>query len=534
MKMKELRIASTVLAFMLLFSVVSGCGTTKKSEPASTADAKKSGPPVELTVEVYDRAIPGYAADNNFMTKYIQEKFGTPNNITVKFVSVPRTQEVDKMNILMASNQAPDVSFLYDQATFNNYVKSGGLTALDDILKKDGQKLTKYLGDAVLKTGNVNGKQYSVPAKRVLQAQLASFIRKDWLDKLGMSMPKTTDEWYSCIKAFKEKDPGNVGKDKVVPFALQLDNSVCTWPALTLLESFKTKQTEEEFYSTPSNSQDWTNPGFKEGMKYLNKLFNEGLISPQFALDKAETASQYNKDISQGKAGFFTNNFDQAYRPSPGLATELKKNVPDAQLVPVDPFTNYEGKHVKPQYAPNGFYIFVPASSKHATEAIKYLDWMTDKEVMKFLQNGVKGDQYTDEKNGIPVNFKTNDQLSDDKKFHNNDLCLIANGKEYGDDKKNIEAASLGYTGFEAQFTEGFNIAMKDSYIGAAFTKPIDAQTKYNKTLTDKGAEIFVKSISCKPSDFEKTYDSLVQEYLKIGGQEVINERKAAYKEIKK
>ena len=39
-----------------------------------------------------------------------------------------------------------------------------------------------------------------------------TIVRKDWLDKVGMSMPKTTDDLYQLAKAFTTKDPNGDGK----------------------------------------------------------------------------------------------------------------------------------------------------------------------------------------------------------------------------------------------------------------------------------------------------------------------------------
>jgi putative aldouronate transport system substrate-binding protein len=202
--------------------------------------------------------------------------------------------------------------------------------------------------------------------------------------------------------------------------------------------------------------------------------------------------------------------------------------------VECDPFTNFEGKHAKTKYNPNGFYIIVPKSSKHAVEAVKYLEWMSDLEVLKFLQNGVKGDQYTDEKNGIPCNFITNDKLPDDKKYNFSDLSLIANGKEFGSPEKNLEAASFGYPGFESKFKAAYDVSLTDATYLPHFNAVIESQAKYKTTLADKDTEIFVKSITCKPAEFDKVYDSLVQEYMSSGGQEIVDEKVKLFKASKK
>ena len=521
MKNARIRIASCALLLSIGLSTLVGCGGGSSEQPrasGSSSDAGKKADPVELTVEVFDRAAPGYQADNNFQTKWIQEKFGTPNNINMKFIPILRTQEVEKLNVLMAANQAPDICFTYNDGVIYNYVKSGGLTDLGPLLDENAKNLKSYLGEELLSYGKFDGVQLAVPAKRVIEGCFAAYIRKDWLDKVGLPVPKTTEEWYTAMKAFKEKDPGGLG-DKNIPFAIWADPNNINWTSSMLLESFKEKITEEQRMTLPN----WVVPGFKEGIRYMNKLYSEGIISPQFTLDK--DGKQLEKDASQGRVGFLINSYDFPLRTTPGMLTELQKNVPGADLVECDPFTNFEGKHPKQKYNPNGLYIIVPKSSKRALEAVKYLEWMSDPEVLKFLQNGVKGDQYTDEKDGIPLNFFTNDQLADDKKANYTDLSIIVNGKEFGDQEKNIKSASYGYPGFEDRFQRAYDISLVDANYIPHYDTVIESQAKYSKTLADKDVEIFVKSITCKPADFDKTYDSLVADYMKSGGQEIVDEK---------
>lgn len=480
-----------------------------------------------LTVEVFDRATPGYQADNNFLTKWIQDRVKKELGIDVKFVTVPRGQEIDKLNVLMAAGQAPDISFTYNEGLVANYIRSGGLTDLGPLLNQHGPALKKYLGQDLLDFGMWGGKQWAIPAKRVVTPALSAFVRQDWLDKLKLPAPKTTQEFYNVLKAFKEKDPGNTG-GKVIPFALSADPQNTTWTAKNLLDSFIQKMNTEDKTVLP----DWVKPGYKEGMRFLNKLYNEGLISPQFALDR--DSKQYEKDVVQGLVGSFINNYDYPYRPVPGWSNELSKNVPGASLTPIDPFTNFEGKHPKYAYNPNGFYIIVPKFSKNAVAAVKYLNWMAQPEVLKFLQNGIKGDQYTNERNGIPVDFVPNDKLPDDKKYNFTDLSIITNGKEFGTDEKNAEAVSFGYTGYEELYKKAHAIGLTDGYTLFHYDVVIENEGKYATQLRAKEAELYVKSIIAKPTDFDKTYDALVKEYMSQGGQAIADEKRAAYRAMLK
>jgi len=522
MKKRFSKVLSSTLLVAMLTTAIPGCGG-QGDKPDDTTVSEKPKEMVELTVEVFDRSTPGYQADKNFQTEWIQKNFGDPNGIKLKFVPVLRSQEVDKLNVLMAANQAPDISFTYNESLMYNYIKNGGLTDLGPIIDEHGKNLKAYLGETLLNYGNWGGVQYAIPAKRVLEACFGTFIRKDWLDKLNLPVPQTTDEFYNVLKAFKEKDPGNRG-DKVIPFTLTVDPNNINWTSHTLLESFKKPISEEDRYSM----RNWVVPGFKEGMRFMNKLYNEGLINQQFVLDK--DGKQYEKDVAQGKVGAFIQSFDFPYRITPGLATELKKNVPDSEIIPIDPFKNEEGKNIKMKYNPNGLFIIVPKSSKRAVEAVKYLDWMSKPEVLKFLQNGNEGEQYTDEQDGIPMNIISNDKLPDDKKANYIDLSIIVNGKEFGDLDKNIKAASFGYPGFEDKFTEAYKMALKDAGYMPRFDRVIEAEAKYAKALTDKEVQIFVKSITCKPADFDKTYDSLVEDYMKSGGKEIEEEKRQAYR----
>jgi putative aldouronate transport system substrate-binding protein len=254
------------------------------------------------------------------------------------------------------------------------------------------------------------------------------------------------------------------------------------------------------------------------------------LINPDFALDK--DGKSFERDVSNGLVGAFT-----ALAAHPNLMANgavfdaLKKNVPGAEYVAMDPFTNEEGKHPKAIYDPIGMFIMVPKSSKHAAEAVKYLDWMSKPDVLFALTNGIEGQHYTLE-NGFPKAITTDEAK---KTFYNNvDIALVINGKDFGSQDKNIEAVSLGFPAYKDLAKQTILNALKDGYTQPRLDRPIDAELKYSGTLKDKSQEVVVKSILAKPGDFSKTYDSLIAEYLKQGGQAIADERRAAYKEMKK
>jgi len=299
-----------------------------------------------------------------------------------------------------------------------------------------------------------------------------------------------------------------------------------------LVRSFVTKETPEQKATLESEGR-WVEPGYKEGIRMLNKMCSEGLITPDFILDTS--GKQYDADIMQGEVGSIIHSWDQVYRASPGYQTELAKAVPGASLVPFDPFTNWEGKHDKMVYLSNGFYMFVPTFSKEAVAAVKYLEWMaSNPAVIKTLQNGTLGIHYTDEKNGVPINRIPVDKLPDNQKYQWSDFSILVNGYEFFDPEKNAEAIALSYPGYEDLAKASFKIAMTDGKPFTHWETVLENRGKYSGVLFNKGQEILAKSVTCKPADFDSVYDSLVKEYLAIGGQAVIDEKVAAYRAMKK
>lgn len=547
MSKKLLGLISLLLCLMLIVGLFSGCGS-KESEDTSqtpsaeetetveekpeeseaddseTDDSESKGEAIELRVEVFDRGTPGQTpVDNNYWTKWIQEQFGDPNNIKVTFVPCPRSQEVETLNVWMATGDAPDICLTYDLATVYKYYKEGGLADLTDALNEHGAQLKEYLGEELLSYGQYDGRQYAIPAKRVIQARTGTFIRKDWLEKLNLPVPETTEEFYQTLKAFKEENPGNV--DRVIPYGMTHD---VDYVAYGFFEAFLEEVSDKDYYVKYRLFL----PGWKEGARFLNKLYNEGLISPEFPLDK--DGKMLDEDIVRGYVGSYGGNYDMALRNVPGHNINLKQNFPDAEFIPCDPFTNkYTGEHRKELYDPTGIRIIVPKTSQDKVDAvIKYLNWMADPDVIFFLQFGEENVHHT-----IVDGLPKLQQVEGEKmmpSLQNIDYTLIVNGIDLADETKTIRANAFSYPENEHLYEDAYNLSMRGGYVNpGAGLIPTDAEAKYAKVLDDKELEIYAKAITAKPDEFDKVWDSLIEEYLAAGGQEVMDQRAALWDELR-
>ena len=505
-----------------VITVVSSSNNALKATLAVTVKAK---PVTTLKLMVFDRGnVGGTPPDNNFYTKWIIDTFQKANpDIKLQFVTAPRWTSDDKLNIWMASNQAPDICLTYSPDLVYNYYKQGGITQLDTAFNVYGKELKEFLGKDVLDRGKFYGQLWSIPAKRVINAKNTTWIRKDWLDKLGLDIPETTEEFYNAMKAFKEKNPGKVGR--VIPFGMGND---VLWVANNLLESFITEKSEESRYYSSGNLK-LLAPGYKEGVRFMNKMYNEGLVSTEFPLDTEGKLLE--SEFAKGNVGSYIQNYDMPLRSAgTGYIPTMKEKIKGFEFIPIDPFTDMDGITTKTVYDAAGLRIIVPKTSeKKVNEAMRYLNWMSDRDVIFFLQYGEEGVGHVME-NGLPVYQAVKEGEKQFNSGNNIDYTYIINGIDTGDMQKNIKINSLAYGDVQELYIQSYNYAIKNSFVEPIVSFPSESEAKYALTLRDKGKEVFAKAITCKPSEFEATWNRMISEFMKAGAEQVLTERRSLWK----
>lgn len=493
--------------------------------PAAVAEANpvfRYDEPITLKISVFDRGATGQTpVDNNYWTQWIQKEFGDPRNIKIEWVVIPRTEEVEKLNTLMAAGEAADICFTYTEAVITNFVQMGGLVELTDLINQYGQNLKSYLGDNLLAYGLFEGGQYAIPAKRVVLATQGMFIREDWLEKLGLPMPTTKEEFYNALVAFRDQNPGNV--EGVIPYAF--NNDLTSHNHLRL--SFIKDLTPKTLATVPDIMWD----GYEDYVLFLNKLYNEKLVSPDFALD---TSNLLWGDVSSGKAGAYTYNYDHPIRVSPGTLAALQAFEPEAKLSPLNCFESVVDptKYYHEMYAPNGIFTFIPVYAKHPEAAVMYLDWLTNMDVLYFLQNGEENVHHKLNEDGIPVLL----DVQDERKFNsmqNIDYTLLTNGQEFADPSMAVKAQALSYQSYADLYQPMYDIFNTDPVTtNFHFDVVLKADAQYGTTLTLLRKEILTKATMAKPEECLDLFRKLRDQYMADGGQAVMEEKIAAWEKM--
>ncbi|PYI56218.1 ABC transporter substrate-binding protein [Paenibacillus flagellatus] len=286
--------AGTMLVFSLLASACSGNGSgqTGGADSSGQQDPNK---PTELTVFA-----PQSPAIENLETNRFTKKVEEKANVKIKWNVVPEKSLEDKKQLMMASGDYPAVLLggNFNKADQLKYGQQGAFLDLKELIDKHAPNVKKAMNDLpYLKAAMTapNGSIYAIP--KINECFHCTYgqkmwINKSWLDKLGLAMPTTTDEFYEVLKAFKEKDPNGNGKPDEVPLTTSYD----MWAGGVdsfLMNAFIYDDMDSYFSLSDGKVRlSAAQPEWREGLRYLRKLYAEGLIDKAAFTQNADAVKQ--------------------------------------------------------------------------------------------------------------------------------------------------------------------------------------------------------------------------------------------------
>ncbi|WP_102194640.1 extracellular solute-binding protein [Microbacterium aurantiacum] len=444
--MKRTPLAATALAATITIALT-GCG--------SGAAAPEEGAELESLSIMAPYLVTNAPTEGNEIETALEEVAG----VDLKLNWVPNASYGDKVNITLAGDDLPQVMVV--QGKDPGFVRNAEAGAFWD--------LTDYLGDypnlktnlpEVQKAASVNGKVYGIFRARDVMRE-AVIVRKDWLENLGLELPKTTEDLYEVAKAFTQNDPDGNGVDDtygiIVPKWPGTIGTNSPWDAIETWYGAGNRWTERDGELVPN----FTTDEWLEAVEFERRLVDEGLVNRDFATFDSAT---WNEPFLNGKGGIILDVHSRAGQ----LISLLKQSQPDAFSEYVDITGNLEGPdgelHALPTAGYSGF-LAIPKSSVR-TEAelrgvLEVLDKLNSDEAGPILNNGIEGTTYTLDGDlavavdGVPQELK-------DAVLSYSQLGMNVNGfkgylpkqpSEYEqqmyDKRKEIEAADLEHAEFD-------------------------------------------------------------------------------------
>ena len=582
MKKKALAL---LLAGMMTVSMLAGCVSDDAPEPTPTAEATPAPvatpPPAaeeiadedvdemelvdgnwrfketrQITAIIFERNNDiRTPAHDNYYTDFIKSELLRIHNIELtEYIPVGRWDEAETLPLWLASGDAPDVCVTYNHTAIQEYAAMGAVHDLTDLVHEHKSRLP-HLWDLFTEHniyGALNpetGAIYYLETTLSNSSRINTFVREDWLAALGLSEPKTTQEFEDMLIAFRDNADLLLGNQasRMVPFGMSSD---VAWQTNNLLVSFTPDGiTEREMYVLGGDDRQLMWPGTKEATRLLNKWYNEGLIYSEFALVTGSDDTLTNL-TNAGYVGAFLSNWDIPYRGDQSNQIMIKQEIgPEAAYIAVDPFLNNAGKTFKVRGGSFDRKIFFPTTNTEPLASIFFVDFMSRPEIIQHLQLGVEGINH-DVVDGVPIFKAAVSSLKDDE---GNDV-LDADGKRMAADDTNLPyiinssnnidmtitingfyrksgltalALPNSFPGTDASYIEkALEYANKDSVPNMELNLgEIFSASGMSEVLKDKRDTLLAHAIRANPDDFDAVYDQYWQEYLDSGAQAIMEER---------
>jgi putative aldouronate transport system substrate-binding protein len=506
---KTLKSTVTIACIVCMAAVVFGCaGKDAADKGSSSATSDKP-----VTYKFFmNQSAPEYPQDGGIARKMMvegAEKAGIKGfDYTVALNS--GKDFFTKLNLMATAGELPDY-FEIDTPTLTKFVDEGLVLPLDDLLKKTpniNNLVRKEDWDAV----TFNGKIYAIPsASRPEPFNKPNadgiLIRKDWLAALGLSSPKSLEEYHQVLTAFTKNDPDKNGKNDTFGLGGVKDTQFNgIFGAFGVFPDF--------WYEREGQiKQGMVLPETKQALAVLQQWFKEGLIDPEFPVVEQK---QLESKVVNGKIGVYEGQGFAIWEKNK-TTMSLREVNPKAELTLIAPPTGPQGKMGLPDVPPAKKMMAVSKSVQNPEKLFAYLDWsVKDGEDGGFLlREGIEGKHYTYDK-------------------AKNDLQDLVGGSEKIKDGFSNPIKFINVT--DRRWAPDYvRTALEDA---AKFARPntlwktVPAQLDFPDIKDKLWREYFIKIVTGTWS--VDKWDEFVQKYYAQGGKEIEKQANEEWKKAKK
>ena len=340
----------------------------------------------------------------------LKERF----NIDMRFTMMPSAANDwdTKIMATAAANDLPDV-FEVRRAPWENLVKTGLLAPVDDLYALMPIRSKNHYTPESRAYTTMNGKSYALGTPGSFEKKEGMIIRGDWLEKLGLKMPVTTDDWLTVMRAFTNNDPDGNGRQDTWGVGGFIETNPQT---LGLGHKF------DYFFAAFGVAGTWNltkadpglnirKPVFYDALAYFKQIVDENLIDPNWLT--------YNKD--DYRAGWKQGRFGMQREDCSAYSSEnnyapFDANFPNGYWLVTTPPVGPKGHSAVgvsvPQYQLNC--VSARAMNQGKGNAIaSMLEWFSTEEGYYLAGWGEKNVNYVLDANGVP----TDEGMADPSKF---------------------------------------------------------------------------------------------------------------------
>lgn len=522
--MKKKKIFMSAVAGGLAALMLAGCSGTGDTGTQSNQDVTQlegtlcSAEPLTMTIHMH------FWNTNVFDDSWpIYQEAAKRTNITLQgTASSASTDSNQEFNTMLTNSPLPDIIH-GESKNLNKAGSEGALIPLQDLIDQYAPNIKamfdehpEYEKASLAADGNL----YYIPCLRDDSGPAQGwFIRQDWLDKLGLEVPTTIDEYYNVLKAFREQDPNGNGEKDEIPYFdrhQSVDKLVSLWNpgdgGYSTFGDFSIDKDGNVFCAR-------TTEGYKTAMKELAKWYAEGLIDQEIFSRQNPREQLFGDDNGGATNDWFSSTMS---------FNEIEKDkVPGFHIAVIAPIQDVNGD-IKNQFARNataGIGWGISKDNQHVAETMKYFDFWYTEEGSLLNAMGIEGTHYTNE-NG---ELKYTDLVMSYEGGAPNYMRTIG-GQEIG------YFAELGpeIAGMTEEAAAGFKEYADNGWTVKAFPS-LSYTTEEERTIASKGTDVSTYTKEMQQNwimgnaDVDATWDQYIANLQSLGLDELLAAYQAAY-----
>ncbi len=311
------KVTCVLLVFVLTLSLMA-CAKGEKENKDTNQDTPKTAEekdnfnqtgmpivnePITLKVLTTRWGNMGDSFKNNEFLKELEAK----SNVKIEWQVQSLNDWSEQKGIMLAGGELPDIIIGFQ--TFNDSDIMNNLDLflpLDDLVANYMPNYSKAMEEmpALKKIATFpDGKMYSMSKNLPLRPVSCNqpIINKAWLDNLNLKVPTTIDELYNVLKAFKEQDAnGNGDPNDEIPIsgAKGLSMDLLNPFGITDINGYKIMVNDDNSLTYYPTSE-----AYKEGIKWLHKLYSEGIIDSEAFTQDDSMLSAKRQDPNVSRVG---------------------------------------------------------------------------------------------------------------------------------------------------------------------------------------------------------------------------------------
>ncbi|MCM3440274.1 extracellular solute-binding protein [Metabacillus halosaccharovorans] len=505
---------SGIAISLTLSSLLMACSNEEASK-----DTKKSDGTGTLDVSL---ALMGGPKTPNAWTETALEEDLTDHlgrEVNIENIFLPGWEEAKtKINLLMSdTSQMPDVMWHWDMnKEFQSWAKAGAVQDLTPYLQENGKNIINYYSkETMFYHWDPSGKIFRIPGDVSEPGTMTTIIRKDWLEKLGLEVPTTVDEYIEVLKAFTHDDPDGNGKDDT--YGISGENLYRAFAPFFLAYGVD----PDQFMITEDGTVKYgsTLPEVREVLQILQDLYKEGVIDPRM-LSPIEQA-KVDEIMANGKIGSIYR-WVAFFNPDFNHHMSFKAINPDGEYMPIEPIKGPDGfASDLPADEIGWSFLSVTAAAEEPGEVVKVIDRIASPETYKLVTYGKEGEHY-EMKDGQYKSLVNPDEMN---KLGLGNYNWYVQRKDEANIQNTPEVIEL----FNKRAETSMPIREKTVFF-KAISRP--AWTEYGTDINTLRDETFWGIIS---GNLEiSAFDEFVKKYPELGGNEVDEEANTLYKEQEK